>query len=260
MIPKIIHFCWFGKNPKTELVNYCIDSWKRNLPDYEIIEWNESTFDLENTNVFVKEAYVNKKWAFVSDYVRAYVLYNYGGIYLDTDVEIKHNLDRFLGHSAFSGFEGIGFPFTALWGAQKKHIWTTKVLEYYDSLNSFEFKTNTVIVTDLLVEEFGADPYNNSIQYLREGVVIYPSHFFCLDLELNFATHHFNGSWLEGNGNSFKSELHEKYFRGKYIDIVSNNYLQDLRSQGYITDKQIVLQALKIIRKRIKKKFNFRVV
>ena len=84
-IPKTIHYCWFGRGEKPEIVKKCIDTWKDKLSDYKIIEWNEDNFDI-NQNDYVKEAYKAKKFAFVSDYVRVYALYNYGGIYLDTDV------------------------------------------------------------------------------------------------------------------------------------------------------------------------------
>ena len=94
MIPKIIHYCWFGKNPKNNLILRCIESWKKFCPNYKFVEWNESNFDV-NSNLYTKQAYENKKWAFVSDYVRLYALYNYGGIYLDTDCEILQSLDIF---------------------------------------------------------------------------------------------------------------------------------------------------------------------
>ena len=100
-IPKIIHYCWFGGNPLPELAEKCIESWKKYLPDYEIIRWDENNFDF-NINDYVKEAYENKKWAFITDYVRLYAMYNYGGIYMDTDVEVLKSLDCFLIHPAFS--------------------------------------------------------------------------------------------------------------------------------------------------------------
>ena len=106
MIPKIIHYCWFGNNEKPELVLRCIESWKKQLPDWEIIEWNESNWDVRNFE-FTKKAYENKKYAFISDVARLDVLYRYGGVYLDTDVEIlKMNpFDRFLQLDAFFSFE-----------------------------------------------------------------------------------------------------------------------------------------------------------
>ena len=104
MIPKKIHYCWFGRGPMPELALKCLNSWKVNLPDYELIVWNEDSFDI-TTNQYVKEAYESRKFAFVTDYVRLYALYHYGGIYMDTDVEVLKPLDNFLNHKAFTGCE-----------------------------------------------------------------------------------------------------------------------------------------------------------
>ena len=93
-IPKVIHYCWFGGNPLPELAIKCIASWKNHLPDYEIKEWNESNFDVYRI-VYTTEAYRLKKYAFVSDYARFWILYNYGGIYFDTDVEVIQSMDNF---------------------------------------------------------------------------------------------------------------------------------------------------------------------
>ena len=106
-IPHIIHYCWFGRNPKSELVLNCIESWKKYLPGYEIREWNEDNYDVTQVN-FVKEAYENQKWAFVSDYVRFDVLYQFGGIYFDTDVELLKPIpEEILAKRAFTGFESV---------------------------------------------------------------------------------------------------------------------------------------------------------
>lgn len=193
MIPKIIHYCWFGNNPKSEKIQFCIDSWKKYLKEYEIIEWNENNFDI-NQFQFTKEAYENKKWAFVTDYVRAYALYTHGGIYLDTDVEITGHLDEFLTHGAFSGFETKGYPFTALWGAEKGHYWPKEVLDFYSNLE-FDGETNTVYVSKLLEHKYGIDPNDDSLQIYNNDLFIYPSHYFCLNIK-NFAIHHFEGSWV----------------------------------------------------------------
>lgn len=104
MIPKIIHYIWFGGNPLPELAVKCIESWKKYCPDYEIMIWDERNFDV-SVCAYTKEAYDAKKWAFVSDYVRLKALYEYGGIYMDTDVELVKSLDGFLHEKAFSGFE-----------------------------------------------------------------------------------------------------------------------------------------------------------
>ncbi|MBR0278262.1 MAG: hypothetical protein IJQ50_07375 [Clostridia bacterium] len=105
-IPKKIHYCWFGEEKHSKKIKKCIKSWKKHCPDYEIIEWNEKNFDIHCFK-WVEQAYNNKKWAFVSDYVRLFVLYNYVGIYLDTDVEIIKPLDKFLKHNLFSEMENI---------------------------------------------------------------------------------------------------------------------------------------------------------
>ena len=114
-IPKVIHYCWFGGNPKSKLIENCINSWRKKCPDYEIIEWNESNFDI-NCCDYVKEAYEAKKWAFVSDFARLKIIYDNGGIYLDTDVELISSLEKFLEYDSYFGFEdsehintGLGF-------------------------------------------------------------------------------------------------------------------------------------------------------
>ena len=102
IIPKVIHYCWFGRNPKSSLIKKCIKSWKEKCPDYEIVEWNETNFDI-NCCEYVKQAYEQKKWAYVSDYARFYILNKYGGIYVDTDVQFLKPLDDLLS-TKFLGF------------------------------------------------------------------------------------------------------------------------------------------------------------
>ena len=131
MIPKKIHYCWFGRGEKPALAKKCIASWKKYCPDYEIIEWNEDNFDI-NYNAYTKYCYENKKWAFLSDYVRLLVVYEHGGIYYDTDVEALKSFDDLLTYKAYFGFEneehintGIGF------GAEKEHTVLKSMLEMY---------------------------------------------------------------------------------------------------------------------------------
>lgn len=131
MIPKIIHYCWFGENPLPELAQKCIASWEKYCPDYEIKEWNENNFDL-NGCAFVKEAYEAKKWAFVSDFARLKIIYEEGGIYLDTDVEILKSFDTLLGNKCFLGEETSGFVATGLgFGAEKYNPIIKELLEMY---------------------------------------------------------------------------------------------------------------------------------
>ena len=106
-IPKIIHYCWVGGSPKPQSVLYCIESWKRNCPDYEIREWNETNYDFTK-NKYMQQAYEAQKWGFVPDYARLDIIYEYGGIYLDTDVEMVRNFDELLSRSSFFGFEDTG--------------------------------------------------------------------------------------------------------------------------------------------------------
>ena len=113
MIPKIIHYCWFGKNPIPEDAKKCIESWKAYCPDYQIMQWDEDNFDL-NCNDYVREAYECKKWAFITDYVRLFAIYNYGGVFMDTDVELLKNIDGFLSASAFTGVEDNKNPITGI--------------------------------------------------------------------------------------------------------------------------------------------------
>lgn len=213
MIPKKIHYCWFGST-KPDYVLKCIETWKLHLPDYEIIEWNDDSLTQFNSK-FIESALEKKKYAFVSDYVRAYALFSCGGIYLDTDVEVKESFDRFLDCQAFSGFEAPSWPFTAVWGSIKGHIWPMLVLKFYaDKVYEDGFSTNTVIISKLLEAEFGINKNIDSLQVGRNGVIIYPSHYFCLDLPKNYATHHFQGSWLKSKSSiSYKDYLRNEYYK-----------------------------------------------
>lgn len=132
MIPKIIHYCWFGKNPKNEIIEKCINSWKKYCGDWQIIEWNEDNYDISKIP-YVEEAYESKKWAFVADVVRLEVVNKYGGIYLDTDVELLENIDFLLKNEAFYFFEsdrniatGLGF------GACPHHKSISCLLSFYN--------------------------------------------------------------------------------------------------------------------------------
>ena len=142
MIPKIIHYCWFGGNPYPEDVKKCIESWKKNLPDYEIREWNEGNFDF-NQIPYTKEAYETKKWAFITDYVRLHALNLYGGIYMDTDVEILKSLDPFLHEKGFAGFERIDGIQTGLMAAEKGHPFIRELKQEYEKLHFSESRWKT---------------------------------------------------------------------------------------------------------------------
>ncbi len=261
MIPKKIHYCWFGGNPKSKLIKKCIKSWKKYCPDYEIIEWNESNFDL-NCCDYVREAYEAKKWAFVSDYVRIWVLNTYGGIYLDTDVEIKQNMDKFLSHSAFTGFEAAEYPFTAVFGAEKEHFITNKIMESYKtrkfriSENEFDMMTNTVFVTNIFKEIYNVQ-LNNQTQIFDDGLAIYSNDYFCprnyIDLSWNLtdnthAIHWFNASWQSKE----IKERHEKYKKSieKKNRIHTIKHIPNIVLKKILGDEKYELLKAKIKRKR----------
>ncbi len=227
MIPKIIHYVWVGNQEKSELILKCIESWKKMLPDYEIIEWNNEKF-FSIKNKYSEEAFNNKKWAFVSDYIRLYALYNYGGIYLDTDVEITEKLDKFLGHDFFSGHEnyhGKYSPITALMGSQKKNSIIKDLLDHYSN-ESFETKkglnmqSNTSRISNYFVEKFKISrSFDGRAQIiLQENSVIYPSAYFCTpeDNSENYAIHHFNGSWVDGFSRRNKLIFFNKYIIARF--------------------------------------------
>lgn len=210
LIPKKIHYCWFGKNPFPERYKKWMDSWKRYCPDYEIIEWNEDNYDITK-NKYMHQAYEAKKWGFVSDYARLDVIYNYGGIYLDTDVELVRNLDELLYQSGFMGFQmeqqvnsGLGF------GAAAGNIFIKGMLDAYndlsfiDSLGNMDLTPCPIRETEYLIKQ--GLQLNGEYQVLKGGLTIYPEKVFCgigfLTRELRlsedtFSIHHYDGSWLD---------------------------------------------------------------
>ncbi|MFP2504161.1 glycosyltransferase family 32 protein [Buttiauxella gaviniae] len=208
MIPKKIHYCWFGRGQMPELAINCLESWKKNLPDYEIVVWNEDSFDI-NSNRYVKEAYESKKFAFVTDYVRLYALYNHGGIYMDTDVEVLKSLDKFLVHGAFTGCEDDMMCVTGTMASVKGHSWIEKLLSGYDDRSfilpdgSFDRTPNTKVITDLTISEYGWKP-QNILQALKDDLYIYPFDVFCAKqwrtgnvtiTKDTHTVHHFSASW-----------------------------------------------------------------
>lgn len=134
MIPKVIHYCWFGRGEKPKLAKRCIASWKKYCPDYEIVEWNEENFNLDY-NGYTRYCYDNKRWAFLSDFVRLVVVAEYGGIYFDTDVELVKRPDELLQYEAFYGFENENYVNTGEgFGAEAGHPTVLKLKELYDEI------------------------------------------------------------------------------------------------------------------------------
>lgn len=267
MIPKIIHFCWFGGNPLPPLALECIASWRKYLPEYEIWQWSEESFD-ENDNVneknnennndkvngnrndndnrnvdaqvkpdrimgfdvnlipYTAEAYKQKKYAFVSDYARFWIMYKYGGVYFDTDVEVIKTMDDIIAKGSFAGYEkdpdgknygtvalGLGFALT------KEHYFMKSLLDYYAHL-SFEIKdgkVKTIVghTTDLLISQgLTCKPGMQDIN----GLTIYPAEYFCpihnvtkrLHITDNTRSiHRYMDSWNENKKSNLKDRLRE---------------------------------------------------
>ena len=205
MIPKVIHYCWFGRGEKSKLIQKCIKSWKKYCPDYEIIEWNEDNFDVNQT-IWTKQAYECRKWAFVSDYARLWILYNYGGIYLDTDVELINSLDSFIVDNAFVGFERDDRLGSGIIGVSEKNNIIKEWMEHYNKLSyvndgKITKEPNVLYMTELFTEKgLIAD---NSCQEVSEFTV-YPRTYFCpIAIDEKYknitrntcAIHHFTSSW-----------------------------------------------------------------
>lgn len=208
MIPKIIHYCWFGSKKMPDLEVKCLESWKKNCPDYKIIKWSEENFDI-NICEFVKEAYENKKYAFVSDFVRLYVLVYYGGIYMDADVEVLKPIDKFLCETAFSGFQSITVVPTGIMGAEKGFPFFKELLDEYwekhfiQPNGKLDLTANVAMITDSCVK-YGLIK-NNEKQNIV-GLTLYPRDYFCPKdpstgriyiTENTYTIHHFTGSWVK---------------------------------------------------------------
>ena len=217
MIPKIIHYCWFGRNPLPPLAVKCIASWKKYLPDYEIKEWNEDNFDV-NIIPYTQEAYAVKKYAFVSDYARFWILYRYGGLYFDTDVEVIKPLDDIIERGAFMGLErdykagatvrssvapGLGLGCNPGLGQYKRILDAYANLHFLKEDGTLNLKTVVAYITEILMQ----DGLENRLGIQKVGdIYIYPSEYFCpinittkrLHITPNTRTiHHYAASWTE---------------------------------------------------------------
>ena len=224
VIPKIIHYCWFGHAPKTEQIKSYIATWKKNCPDYRIVEWNEENFDI-NENQYCREAYEAKKWAFVTDYVRLKVLFTHGGIYMDTDVEVVKPLDALLAYAAFSGYESMPYISTGIMGAEKHNSWIAALLREYETIHfvkpdgSYDLTTNVHRITNWTKKLYNTT-FNGKMRILDGNIAIFPFEYLCAKSfqtgELfksneTYAIHHFAGSWLSEEAVREK-ELYQKNY------------------------------------------------
>ena len=218
MIPKIIHYCWFGRGEMPELAQQCIASWHQYMPDWEYKLWNEDNFDV-NSVPYAKEAYEAKKYAFVSDYVRLWALNNEGGLYLDTDVMVFKPFDDLLDHGAFAGFEGskhlpVG---TCVMASQPHGLWVSEMLQAYKNRyftlddGSYDLTTNVQFITALMAERgFVQDGQEQDYKDLH----VFPVDCFCprqttgeyIRTDLTYSDHLGIGSWTKQSA-GWKAQL-----------------------------------------------------
>lgn len=209
MEKKYIHYCWFGDKQFPKLGKKCLESWKKYLPDYEIIKWSEENVDL-NECPFVKGAYENKKWAFVADYVRCKALKEYGGIYFDTDMEVIKNFDNLLDCNTFLGVEDSGYVAVGVWYEKNKDaLLPTKLLEVYNNMKEFNInKMADVSIPKLIsdvLKDYGLAQDTTEVQHLKDDIKIYPRDYFypySYNRDNNVFTdntcmiHYYDASWI----------------------------------------------------------------
>lgn len=227
-IPKIIHYCWFGGNTIPVRLQKCIDSWKKFCPDYEIIRWDERNYDISK-NKYMLQAYENRKWGFVPDYARLDIINQYGGIYLDTDVELIRSLDELLPYEFYCGFEderyialGLGF------GAVKGHPLIKKMIDTYQDLDFVKDGvlnlTASPVYQSKVMEDQGFEL--NGENQEKEGVGVLPPDAFAPGgslllpdeiTEHTFSIHHYDASWMDNND---KIRKRHEDMRRLYIERV----------------------------------------
>lgn len=206
---KIIHYCWFGGSPLPKLAKKCIKSWKKFYPEYEIIQWDETNFDI-NINEFCKEAYKQKKWAFVSDVVRCYALKEYGGLYFDTDMLLKKPINDLQKYDLVLGWESKEHVAVGIiWAKHPNHKIFDELLNFYSN-NSFSGEhmceyTLPILITNLLKEKYNLKLNNKKNQILTNNIMICTQDYFyplgsdgaTKNITKNTRTFHFYaGSWL----------------------------------------------------------------
>lgn len=217
MIPKIIHYCWLSGEPYPPLVKQCIESWHKHLPDYEFILWDTHRIDI-HSNKWLKEAFDNKKYAFAADYIRCYALYNFGGIYLDSDVEVLKNFDIFLNSKSFIGYDSTGAIEAAIVGAEPNCQWLGLALQHYANRpfvkqdGRFDMQPIPRLFNTVLHKCYRFNDTPDQLQKLSD-VTLYPYDYFS---PKNYQTkkvnkthnthsiHHFDGAWID---DSYKIKL-----------------------------------------------------
>ncbi|MFA5322980.1 MAG: glycosyltransferase [Smithella sp.] len=222
-IPQVIHYCWFGQDPFPQYVEKCLASWKKQMPRYEVMEWNTKNFDV-NMCAYTRQAFEAGKYAFVSDFARLYILYHHGGIYLDSDVEVLRSLDPLLTHEAFTGFESKYLLAPWIMASIKKHPMIKHFLDYYTNRTFmkdeglYDMTPNTLPITEICLEH--GLVLNNAPQNIK-GLQIYPDNYFCpwrpyenhsCFTDDTYTIHYFAGGWLNANQKKIGILLYGRLF------------------------------------------------
>lgn len=255
MIPKVIHYCWFGGKRKPKLVQDCIKSWRKYLPDYQIIEWNENNSDLSHP--FVKEAYHLKKWAFVADYVRLNVLYENGGIYLDTDMMVLKSFNNLLDNKCFFGAEDKNYISCGIIGTLKNNEMFLGFLVLYNSIyldNKWDLIAMPILITKQIRKQFNfRNDFEGRIEF--EEVVIYeidsfyplPNkmkadriNYFNYVTENTFAIHLWSASWVDNDEFYYISN---KFFFKAICQIFKTIFIKNEFNFSYL--KKIIKEFYK---------------
>ena len=242
MIPKIIHYCWFGRGEKPKLAKKCIASWKKYCPDYEIIEWNEDNFDV-NAFDYTRFTYERKLYAYLSDFVRLWAVEKHGGFYFDTDVELLCSLDTYLDKQAFFGFEGAMFVNTGIgFGAEPNQEAVQKMLSRYQArttdILSKQYATEGVLRGSPKMNTYAMTPYGlkqNGLYQTVCGAEFLPTDYMCpfndLTGELKLTDNTISIHWYMKSANSKMAKLRSKISRPLHRIM---NFLQ--RRKGVVND------------------------
>lgn len=236
MIPKKIHYCWFGKKEKPKYIRKCIDSWK--ILGYEIYEWNEDNYDL-NKHPYVKCNYLEKKWAFVSDYVRLDVLYKYGGIYLDTDVKfIKKLPDDYLNVDFLLGFQFECILGTHIIGAKKESRVLKLILDEYNVISKNQIFTNNMLFNEFFLEKVPSFKLNGKTQTIifdNEKIIVYAKHYFSCPIffKEGYAFHLLDNSWRNKKYIKLKKVLKSIIGNSVYYNLIAWRAIRKSYSNKY---------------------------
>lgn len=242
MIPKIIHYCWFGRNPKPKQVQKCIESWKKYCPEYKLIEWTEDNFDLEHAPRYVQDAYREKKWAFIADYARLAALSEMGGIYFDTDVELIDSMDQFLNCDGFTGTEDGCHVSAGVMGCVKGNPVINQFKETYNDISFYkpDGSLNMTTIVVMMTDFFENKGYvHEDVTQVIDGFTIYASpYFYPLSVvdgvmrktKATVAIHWFAGSWeTEEKKKERKKNQRKRRIRDRIVALIGENRYEDLK-------------------------------